>query len=133
MARRVVIALSLLACLALGLATDAGARIHRLHPQPHARLTAAAHKKPQPTIRKVSPLDVKVGQQLTITGKNFVPKKTKVYFLRSGGGVAIVKPDVTTKTRLVVTVPNGVLNLLKTSGAKLLPTRFSLRIFAKRY
>ena len=81
MARRVVIALTLIASLALGLATDAGARIHRLHPQPHVR--KAAHR-PQPTVRKVSPLNVKVGQQLTIRGKNFIPKKTRVYFLRSG-------------------------------------------------
>src|SRR2546423_2381322 len=93
MARRVLIALTLIASLALGLAADAGARIHRLHPQPHLR--KAASKKVQPTVKQVSPLNLKVGQQLTVTGKNFVPGKTKVYFLRSGGGVAIVKPDVT--------------------------------------
>jgi hypothetical protein len=131
MARRVVISLTVIASLVFAFATDAGARMERLHPQPHAMLKAASVAEPK--IGTVSPMSLKVGEKLTITGENFSSKSTKVYFLRPGGGVAIAKATSASKKRLVVTVPDAIASLLNTSGGKLVPTKFKLRIFTKRY
>jgi hypothetical protein len=134
MTRRVVIALTLVASLALGLTADAGAGFRQLHPR--AKLHAAKRRAAtvaEPRIKGVTPMHLKVGQKLSINGTGFLPGHTTVYFLRSGGGVAITKADSATKTHVVVTVPNSVQSLLKTSGTKVLPTRFQLRILTKRY
>lgn len=131
MARRIVICLTLVMSLAVALAADAGARVHRLHPKPRAQLRAAAIAEPK--ISSVSPMALKVGQKLTIKGKNFRSGRTKVYFLRNGGGAVIVKADSASKKKLVVTVPDTIVPLLNQSGADLLPTKFKLRILTKVY
>ncbi|MEA2349688.1 MAG: hypothetical protein QOG86_629 [Thermoleophilaceae bacterium] len=131
MARRIVICLTLVVSLAVAFVADAGARVHRLHAKPLAVRKAAL--VPEPKITSVSPMALKVGQKLTIRGKNFRPSGTKVYFLRKGGGVVIAKATKVTKKRLVVKVPATIVPLLKQSGDQLLPTKFKLRLLTKRY
>jgi hypothetical protein len=130
MTRRVAIVLTLVVSLCLTLVADAGAR-HRLHPQPkiYAASTAA------PSIRKVSPLKLDVGEKLTIYGKNFRKGKTKtrVFFLRQGGGVTSALPDYATTKRLVVTVPKSVTPLLRDTGKNATRTRFQIRLLTSRY
>jgi hypothetical protein len=126
MTRRVAIVLTLVASLALALVADAGAR--RLHPQP---LIHKASTSPAPTIRKITPLKANVGEKLTILGKNFKGKsKTRVFFLRQGGGVTSAKPDYGTKTRLVVTIPDTITPLLRSASTR---TRFQIRLLTSRY
>lgn len=129
----------------LGLTADAGARLKLLHPEvplKHPKgLFKAAHKKSKkkkkskaPSISSITPMQAKVGEKLTIIGKNFLPGKTKVYFLRSGGGVAIAKPDTTGSSRLVVTLPDTLIPLMRASSdAPATTTRFQVRILAKKY
>ena len=124
MTRRVAILLTLVVALCLGL--SGGAAASRLHPQP------AIHKSssPAPVIKSVSPLRAKVGDKLTVVGKNFRSKsKTKVFFMRKGGGITSAKPSSATKTKLVVKIPASVSQLLNGSGS----TRFQIRVLTSQY
>lgn len=125
MPRRFAIVLTLVASLALSLVADAGAR--RLHPQPRIHTAST----PEPVIGKVTPLKAKVGEKLTIVGKNFSSRsKTRVFFLRVGGGVTSVKPDSASKKRLVVTIPETVTSLLRDTSSA---TRFQIRVLTTRF
>jgi IPT/TIG domain len=125
MPRRFAIVLTLVASLALSLVADAVAS--RLHPQPRIHQAST----PEPVIGKVTPLKAKVGEKLTIVGKNFRSRsKTRVFFLRVGGGVTSVKPDSASKKRLVVTVPETVTALLRDTASA---TRFQIRVLTTRF
>ena len=125
MTRRVAIVLTLVASLALALVADASAR--RLHPQPLHK----ASTSPAPKISKVTPLKANVGQKLTVLGKYFRKgKKTRVFFLRQGGGVTSATPDYATKTRLVVTIPDTITPLLRSTTTR---TKFQIRLLTSRY
>jgi hypothetical protein len=133
MARRIIIALTVLASLTLGLAADAGAR--RLHAQPKKMHKARKLKKSSaPTITSVTPLKANVGEKLTILGSNLKRGKTttRVFFLRDGGGITGADAELATKSRVVVTIPDTVTPLLR-SGKTGARTRFQLRILTSRY
>jgi hypothetical protein len=113
--RRILLFLSILAAAALACAGPASA------------------SSKAPVIKKISPLRLKVGQKLTITGKNFLPgkHKSKVFFLRVGKpGAVWVRADKGTKTKLTVTVPSTLQKLLPTDGSA---ARFQLRVLTKRF
>ena len=124
-ARRLLIALSLLSCALLGTAADASA----------AKSRKKATAVPAPTIKTITPMRASVGELLTVTGTNFLPgeKKTKVYFLREGGGVVWVRAETATKTRLNVKVPETIIPLLRGTPEARVATRFQLRILTKRF
>jgi IPT/TIG domain len=122
-AKRLLILLALISCAFVGTAADA---------------SAAKKKKrvtPGPTVSKIVPMRAQVGEKLTITGKNFISGKgkTKIYFLREGGGVAWVPSDSGTKTRLIVTVPEKLIPLLRGTAENREPTKFQIRLLAKRF
>ena len=99
---------------------------------------AGAAKKAKakvPTIKKVSPMRVAVGRTITIRGKNFSPSRRKntVVFRSPGKRTAFAKPRRASRTKLVVRVPGSVERLLKKSGTRRVPTRFTLRVVTKRY
>ncbi|MEA2398832.1 MAG: hypothetical protein QOK25_2388 [Thermoleophilaceae bacterium] len=151
MTRRVLTALSLSACIVLGASADAGARVQLrvLHPEVKlqhpagvfktlhkASKTKKAKKKKVtagPSVSSIAPMQAKVGEKLTVLGKGFISGKTSIYFLRAGGGVVIAKPDTTSTTRMVVTIPDTVTPLLRAAGAAASPTLFQVRILAKRF
>jgi hypothetical protein len=124
MARRLLIALSLLVVASLGSAVDASAAKKK-----KAKVVAA------PSITRVTPMRAQVGEKLTITGRNFQAgtARTKIYFLREGGGVAWIKSDSGTKTRIVVTVPDKLIPLLRGTAQNRQATRFQLRPLTKRF
>jgi len=98
---------------------------------------AAAKKKKAktPTIKLVSPMRVAVGRTLTIRGKNFSPNRRRntVAFRGPGKRYAFAKPRRASRKKLVVKVPGSVERLLRKSGTKRIPTRFSIRVVTKRY
>ena len=96
---------------------------------------AAAAASKVPTIRSVSPKKVSVGEKLVLRGKNFLPGKGKsrVYFLRGRGKLAWAKAESASKTRLVVTVPDTIVEHLTRSGAGFAYTRFQLRVLGKKF
>src|SRR3954451_9196232 len=92
----------------------------------------AAHTGP--VVRKVAPLDVTIGETLTITGKGFLPGKLKntVVFQRDNAKPVFVKADDATKTQISLVVPDKLLPFLTQKGATPAATRFRLRVLAKR-
>ena len=91
--------------------------------------TAQAAKAP--VVKSVSPLNVSVGEKLTIKGRNFVPGKgkTKVFFVRvNGKGVATAAASSATRKKVVVVVPVTLNAAL--AGQK---ARFRLRVLAKKF
>lgn len=98
--------------------------------------TAAAAKKkksPAPAITKISPLNLRVGQKLTIYGKNFIKgkRKNKVFFLRANkAGAVWVRADNASTTKITVTVPATIRKLIPANGAA---TRFQIRVLAKSF
>jgi hypothetical protein len=84
-----------------------------------------------PVIKKVTPRDAKVGDVLTITGKNFVRGKGKnqVFFYTTKGGGTFTKALDASSTRLKVEIPAKLAKLLPASGDK---ARILLRVKGKR-
>jgi hypothetical protein len=118
---RTLLSTALLACAGSALAA------------PSASAGKAKKKSKTPTVTKVSPLNVKVGQRLSIYGKNFIPGKgkTKVFFLRSGHtGAVWVRADNASKTKITVTVPSTLRPLIPASGRG---TRFQIRVLTKSF
>ena len=90
----------------------------------------AATKPPAPTVSSVSPMHVKVGEKLTVKGKNFIPGKgkTRVLFVRKGGGAAFARAEKASTTKLVVTLPA---QLDKVLAGK--TQRVQIRVLAKKF
>ena len=120
--KRLLRTLSLSACLLALLAPAAAAK-------------AKTAKSKVPTITSVSPKKVSVGEKLVLRGKNFLPGKGKsrVYFLRGRGKLAWARADSASKTRLVVTVPDSIVEHLTRSGDGFTYTRFQLRVLGKKF
>jgi IPT/TIG domain-containing protein len=95
-----------------------------------ATTASASAATPAPVVKSISPMAVKVGQKLTVKGKNFVPGKgkTRVFFIRRGGGTAFARVNSATKTSFVVTVPAQLDKVLKGKAA-----RVQLRVLAKKF
>src|SRR3954468_7731709 len=92
----------------------------------------AAKKKPVtvPTVTGVSPMRLAVGEKLTIKGKNFIPGKgkTRVLFVRKGGGAAFARANTATRTKLVVTLPAQLDKVLAGKTA-----RIQIRVLGKKF
>jgi hypothetical protein len=96
---------------------------------------ADAKKKPKaPVITKVSPLDVAVGEVLTIKGRNFQRgrKKNTVVFKRPGARAVFVKADIGTAKLLKVTLPDTLQKVFVTKNNVPVSTRFQLRVLTTR-
>jgi hypothetical protein len=132
MTRRLPLALASCALIALPSTALAGQK--PLHPAFAA--AKAAKKKPAkkaskaPVVSKVSPKSAKVGDVLTVTGKNFVSGKGKnlVFFYTTKGGGTFTKAGDASKTRLKVTVPDKLASLLPSNGDE---ARILLRVKGK--
>jgi hypothetical protein len=88
-----------------------------------------------PTITGIAPSKLKIGNKLTIRGKNFVPGKLKntVVFLRARARPLFVRADSATSTRITITIPEKLLPFLSVRGGQPVATRFQLRVLAKRF
>jgi hypothetical protein len=123
MTRRLLTVLSLLACALLATAVDASAAKKK------------TKKAAVPTIKSIVPMRAQVGEKLTITGTNLKASKrdTRVYFLRDGTGFVSAKAETATKTRVIVTIPERVIGLLRDTPEGRQPTRFQIRILAAKF
>lgn len=103
---------------------------------PAAPASAAKRKQVvKPTITRVTPMRITVGDTLTIRGKNFKarPKANTVVFQGADGRTAFVKPRRASKRKLVLKVPASVARLLTLTDNKQQPTRMRLRVLAGRF
>jgi hypothetical protein len=96
---------------------------------------AGAAKGPQPTISRVTPMRVSVGNLLTIRGAHFKARRSAntVIFRNSSGRTAFAKPRTATSGKLVVRVPASVARLLSIANSKQRPTRLKLRVLSGQF
>jgi len=97
---------------------------------------ASAKKKAKPpVVTRVSPMNVAIGQKLEIRGRNFLRGRNRntVVFKRTGGKGIFVKADVGTRKLLRLTVPAKLKPALATRAGVPMPTRFRLRVLAKKF
>jgi Bacterial TSP3 repeat len=96
---------------------------------------SAASLPPTPKIASVTPLALKVGEKLTIRGSAFVPGKNKntLAFKRDGQRAIFVRVPSATSTRLTIVVPDKLVPFLSQVSGKPVPTRFRLRVLARRF
>ena len=87
-----------------------------------------------PTISKIEPMRVSIGETMTITGKSFLKGKGKntVVFRRAGRPNIFVKADGLTTKRLTVKVPAKLASSLGKKSGKVVATRFQIRVMARR-
>jgi hypothetical protein len=99
--------------------------------------TAAAKKKATkyPVISKVTPMQVGVGDLLTIKGKGFRSGKNKntVVFKRAGQRAVFVKAETATSTIITLHVPLKLQAYMKLVNNQPTPSVFKIRIIAKRF
>src|SRR5829696_6022942 len=97
-----------------------------------ATLAATA---PAPTITRVKPMRVSVGNLLTITGTRFKAQRNRntVIFRGPDGRTAFAKPRRATTRKLVVRIPAAVSRLLRVSGSRQRPTRLKLRVLSGKF
>src|SRR3954469_1340528 len=95
-----------------------------------ASTAGASAASKAPVVKSISPMKLKVGEKLTVKGSNFVPGKgkTRVFFVRRGGGTAFARATTATKTKFVVTVPAQLDKVLKGKAA-----RIQIRVLGKKF
>jgi hypothetical protein len=89
-----------------------------------------------PSITKVAPLKVGIGDRLTVTGKRFRAGKSKNTVVLKRDGKKAIFVRVTTKattSKVTITVPAKLLPYLQLKSGAPVATRFRVRILAKRF
>jgi hypothetical protein len=96
---------------------------------------AAKKKKKAPVITSVVPMDVAVGEQLTIRGRNFISGRNRntVVFKRDGARAVFVKAAVGTRKMLRLRVPDSLQEFFALNAGDPVPTRFRLRVLARKF
>jgi hypothetical protein len=133
MSRRLLITGLAILCTLFASALSAAAHMPALHAVAAADVTADT---PLPTIRRVKPLRLRIGQRLTIIGRHFIPgrRRNTVVFLRDGAPAVFLKAQRATHTHMTVLLTSklGRYLIRKNNGDKG-PTRFRLRVLASRF
>jgi IPT/TIG domain len=96
-----------------------------------ATADAAKRAKRYPVVTSVSPMDAKVGDTISIRGRNFLRGKNKntVVFKRDGARAVFVKSTLGTARQIRVVVPETLRQFMPEST----PTRYRLRVFSQRF
>jgi len=132
MSRRLLIAVLIACCCLLASSASAGAG-----PSPlHATAAAVSVDTPLPTIKRVKPLRLEIGERLTIIGTHFIPgrRRNTVVFLRDGAPAVFLKAQRATRTRLTVLLTDKLgRHLIGRNNGEKGPTRFRLRVLARRF
>jgi hypothetical protein len=103
---------------------------------PAAANAATARTSSVPTVSNVAPLNIAIGDQLTITGRNFRAGKGKntVVFKRDGQRAVFVTAEQATATQIKLTIPAKLTEYLsRQKGGTARPTRFRLRVLSARF
>src|SRR4051794_13960004 len=103
---------------------------------PAAADAATARTSSVPTVSSVAPLNVAIGDQLTIRGRGFRAGKNKntVVFKRDGQRAVFVTAGESTTTQMRLAIPAKLSAYLsRRAGGTARPTRFRIRILAARF
>jgi hypothetical protein len=98
--------------------------------------SASAARTSVPTVSNVAPLNLAIGDTLTITGRNFRAGRNRntVVFKRDGQRAVFVTASEATATRIRLVVPTKLSQYLsRRSGGTARPTRFRLRVLSARF
>jgi IPT/TIG domain len=104
-----------------------------------AAAPAAAKKRAArastPSITRVTPMRISVGNPLTIKGHNFKPQRSRntIIFRGPNGRTAFAKPRRASRTKLVLVVPAAAGRLLTVGAGGQRPTRLSMRVLAGKF
>ncbi len=95
----------------------------------------AASTPKYPTISKITPMRATIGETMTITGRGFIrgQRKNIVVFKRDGKPALFLKADTATPTRLTLILPEKLREFLGKRENTFVPTRFRIRISARRF
>src|SRR3954466_1148611 len=96
-------------------------------------LASAATPK-YPTVQKVTPLKLRIGDQLTIRGSGFMTGRNRntVVFKAPKQRAVFARAGLSTSKKLVIMVPTERLSLLKASGGRAVATRFQIGVLARK-
>jgi hypothetical protein len=98
--------------------------------------SALAGKKAasRPSVSSLSPPALRVGDTLTVRGRNFLPgkKRNSVVFKHDGSPEVTVKAAQATRTQMQVVVPATLAKYLAVPGGVSKPARFRVRVVAGR-
>ncbi len=97
--------------------------------------SAHAAKRKAPVITSVQPMDVAVGETLTIRGRHFLRGRDRntVVFKRDGARAVFVKASVGTRKMLQLKVPDSLQEFFALSAGNPVPTKFRLRVLARKF
>jgi hypothetical protein len=99
-------------------------------------VTGSAHAAKLPSVSKIEPLTLGIGDKLTLRGKNFIPGKLKntVVFKRSGKRAIFAKADTATRRKITVTVPEKLRPFMgRSATGETLPSKFRIRVLSRRF
>jgi hypothetical protein len=101
---------------------------------PAAPALAAKKSRARPTISSIGPLQVSVGDTITIRGHNFLAgsKRNKVTFQRAGSPAISARSSASTRTRMQIAVPASLAKYLTVSAGVAQPTVFQILLRGKR-
>ncbi len=99
-----------------------------------ASATAAKKASPLPAIASIGPATASAGDALTIRGSHFLAGRGRntVLFRTGSGGPVSVRAGQATRTRMTVVVPPSLERRLSVKDGVAIPTRFRVRIRARR-
>ncbi|HEX8206178.1 MAG TPA: IPT/TIG domain-containing protein [Solirubrobacteraceae bacterium] len=102
---------------------------------PVATADAATARTTYPSITKIDPLNLAIGDTMTVTGRNFLKGKNRntVVFKRTNQRAIFAKAVSATRTKLKVVVPEKLRPFLNKQAEQQVPTKFRVRILAKRF
>ena len=96
---------------------------------------AAVKRTNYPEISKIAPMQLAIGETLTITGRYFVPGRDKntVVFKRDKQRAIFAKAANATTRKLTVVVPEKLRPFLAKNAEAEVPTKFRIRVLSRRF
>ena len=95
----------------------------------------AASRTKYPSITKIDPLNLAIGDTMTVSGRNFIAGKNRntVVFKRPNQRAIFAKAVSASRTKLQVVVPEKLRPFLTKQADQVVPTKFRVRVLAKRF
>ena len=102
---------------------------------PATAADAATTRTTYPSISKIDPLNLAIGETMTISGRGFLAGKHRntVVFKRDGQRAIFAKALTATSTKLRVVVPEKVRPFLAKKDGADIATKFRIRILSRRF
>ena len=102
---------------------------------PVASADAAKTRTVFPKITKIDPLNLAIGDTMTVAGRNFLKGKNRntVVFKRPKQRAIFAKAVSASRRRLSVVVPEKLRPFLNTQAEQPVPTKFRIRVLARRF